>query len=230
MEVISIAMKRCGSEASARAELLQALGSGSKSRVNKWLRAFKNLHAEIKEALHMYDRVPQTYVWDNMYLMGEGTKSKQRLGPAAALQSLALIQKDTWQQSIAVQHLMTAHLKSRLKLQGLGSSSFTRHTCLFCNYAIAGSSMNDLFGNWSYDQCSIQVVSQWVSSVAHDQCSSHMISFSSDDSTWWRWPCGWPWRHNDFRGPSGYRSSEQKHWHYWVRHDERPCGYLLSDS
>ena len=147
MEVISIAMKRCGSEASARAELLQALGSGSKSRVNKWLRAFKNLHAEIKEALHMYDRVPQTYVWDNMYLMGEGTKSKQRLGPAAALQSLALIQKDTWQQSIAVQHLMTAHLKSRLKLQGLGSSSFTRHTCLFCNYAIAGSSMNDLFGN-----------------------------------------------------------------------------------
>lgn len=154
MEVISIAMKRCGSEANARTELLQALGSGSKSRVNKWLRAFKNLHAEIKEALHMYDRVPQTYIWDNMYLMGEGAKSKQRLGPAAALQSLGLIQKDTWQQSIAVQH-MTAHLKSRLKLQGLGSSSFGRHTCLFFNYAIsrAGSSYHSALNQLNHWFC-----------------------------------------------------------------------------
>ena len=110
MEVISIAMKKCGAEASARAELLQALGSGAKSRVNKWLRAFRNLQPEVKQALHGYDRVPQTYIWDNVYLMGEGTKSKQRLGPTAALQSLALIQKDAWQQSIAVQHFMAAQV------------------------------------------------------------------------------------------------------------------------
>ena len=51
-------------------------------------------------ALSRYEKVPQTYLWDNPWMMGDGVKAKQKLAPEVILRGLDLIQKESHPQLI----------------------------------------------------------------------------------------------------------------------------------
>lgn len=46
-------------------------------------------------ALSRYEKVPQTYLWDNPWMMGDGVKAKQKLAPQVILRGLDLILKES---------------------------------------------------------------------------------------------------------------------------------------
>ena len=71
----------------------QVLGPSCQSRVYKWIRAAKSMDPEVQEALKSaeFAKIPQTYLWDNCYLMGTGTKQKLKLSPDLAVHALNLV-------------------------------------------------------------------------------------------------------------------------------------------
>ena len=59
-------------------QLLVILGHSATSRVGKWLRAFKQLPAEVQAKLDKFHNVPQTYVLDSQFLMGTGFHARPK--------------------------------------------------------------------------------------------------------------------------------------------------------
>lgn len=55
--------------------LLEAIGGFLKdSGINKWIRAYTSLHPEGKDELSDFKTIAHSYVFDNPYLMGRGSK------------------------------------------------------------------------------------------------------------------------------------------------------------
>ncbi|CAE7181900.1 unnamed protein product [Symbiodinium microadriaticum] len=94
LRVFSDAVTRAnGSVEKATANLVDLLGSGAKPRVQKWGRAFRHIPLGLQEQLARFDTLPQSYIWDNAYIMGSGVNGRLRLPEDMALQSLELVKQ-----------------------------------------------------------------------------------------------------------------------------------------
>jgi hypothetical protein len=54
------------------AELLTIYGSNKRATVNRWIRCYSSLDKTVKEHLRELRALPDSYVFDNMYLLGPG--------------------------------------------------------------------------------------------------------------------------------------------------------------
>ena len=99
---------------------MSVLGSAAKGRIEKWSRAWKHLPSDLRESLprHIpardlthyqtcssesvlparFSKLPQSYVFDNDYLMGSGARGRLRLPSDLALKALELCVDDAWLQ------------------------------------------------------------------------------------------------------------------------------------
>jgi len=74
-------------------ELCAVLGEGKRVTIAKWVRAQRSLPTEVQAELHRYKKMPQTYIWDNPWLMGEGARAKLKLTPRYGMLALQLWQE-----------------------------------------------------------------------------------------------------------------------------------------
>ena len=74
-------------------ELCAVLGEGKRVTIAKWVRAQRSLPTEVQAELHRYKKMPQSYIWDNPWLMGEGARAKHKLTPRYSLMAIQLWQE-----------------------------------------------------------------------------------------------------------------------------------------
>ncbi|CAE7253655.1 unnamed protein product [Symbiodinium sp. CCMP2592] len=91
------------------------LGSGCQARIYKWVRAARGMDAEVQEALKSVElaKIPQTYLWDNPYLMGTGTKQKLKLSPDLAMHALNLVLNEALRKTAATRASKAEAKKAR---------------------------------------------------------------------------------------------------------------------
>lgn len=70
--------------------LLDVFGKSKKATIARWVRAYGNLHAPVLDFLKSAKSLPDSYVFDNPYLLGPG---QQKLQPADAVISLELLRR-----------------------------------------------------------------------------------------------------------------------------------------
>lgn len=70
-----------GDPEQAVAEILKIYGDGKKQIVQKWKRAELHLPSEVQDALRAphLSSIPQSYVFDNPFLMGFEANSKKKM-------------------------------------------------------------------------------------------------------------------------------------------------------
>lgn len=75
--------------AKVSASMLEVFGKSKKPTIARWVRAHSNLHPEVVKWLATYKMLPDSYIFDNAFLLGPGPK----LNPSDAIVALNLLRK-----------------------------------------------------------------------------------------------------------------------------------------
>ncbi|CAJ1330342.1 unnamed protein product [Effrenium voratum] len=73
--------------------ILDVFGKSKKATVARWTRAFCNLHPDVLSFLKTYKTLPDSYVFDNPYMLGPGRARPQKLKAADAVKCLQLVRQ-----------------------------------------------------------------------------------------------------------------------------------------
>lgn len=72
------------------AAMMEVFGKSKRPTINRWVRAHNNLHSEVVTWLETCKNLPDSYVFDNQFLLGPGP---QKLAPGDAVVALTLLKK-----------------------------------------------------------------------------------------------------------------------------------------
>ncbi len=71
--------------------LVEIYGANKKSLVYRWISAARGLDDQVKDCLRQRQRLPQTFVFDNQWLIGSGAHGRAKLAPFYACSALRLV-------------------------------------------------------------------------------------------------------------------------------------------